>query len=158
MTLARFQELAAAFGARLLLWPEAERSGARALLEGSAEARLILQRAAELDELMRQAHAADAATHWPGGLQEQRAALSELRAGVSSRISQLPQPSARRRRLDALPMWLVEHFWTRGVGLATSSAVAAVLGLLIGWIQTAVPAQPDVLTLLEASPFRLLIH
>lgn len=49
MTRARFAELAETWGADLRLWPAAERAAARALLDVSAEARLVLEREKRLD-------------------------------------------------------------------------------------------------------------
>jgi len=52
MTLARFTELASAYGARPERWPEDERAAALALLEGSPDARARLAEASRLDALL----------------------------------------------------------------------------------------------------------
>jgi hypothetical protein len=164
MKLVRFQALANSLGAEMSRWPESERAQAQALLESSPEARRIYERARLVDQLLVEASTAESAAHWRGGDHEQQAALLQLSAGVRTRISQLSDSGRQSRGwLESLRTSIAGHFWTlsgtpRGAGLATS-AVAALLGLLLGWIQTAAPAPPsDVLTLLEASPLRLLMQ
>ncbi len=55
MNLDRFAEIVAAYGADPALWPAAERPAAEALAQASSEARRLLQQAAPLDALLRQA-------------------------------------------------------------------------------------------------------
>ena len=163
MKLARFRALAESLGADFSRWPESERADAKTLLDASEQARVIHEQARAVDKLISAASAAEDAANWRAGAHEQQAALSTLRTGVQQRISQLSQAQSRRVGwLESLRARIVGRFWTlagtRGVGLAAGSAVVSLLGLVIGWIQTSVPAQPDVLTLLEASPLRLLVH
>ncbi len=55
MNLDRFAEIVAAYGADPALWPAAERRAAEALAQASSEARRLLDQAAPLDHLLRQA-------------------------------------------------------------------------------------------------------
>ncbi|WP_428246604.1 hypothetical protein [Ferrovibrio sp.] len=55
MNLDRFAEIVAAYGADPALWPAAERPAAEALAQASSEARRLLEQAAPLDALLRQA-------------------------------------------------------------------------------------------------------
>jgi hypothetical protein len=102
MSLARFASILDAYGAAPRRWPATERAAAEALLAGSAEARAMLERAAELDRLL------DAA--------EAPAPSPALRAAV---LRAAPRP---RRRSD-LP---------RRLGGRRAAAAALAASLLLG--------------------------
>jgi hypothetical protein len=122
LSLARFGALLEAYGARLELWPEAERDAARALLETSLEAREL--RAAEA--------ALDAAF--------ESAPEPELSAALMRRLNEVPIRTPQRRAL-----WPFRSVWVPALGWALAAAV----GLGIGF-QTA-PFESDTATFAESA-------
>jgi hypothetical protein len=105
ITLERFEILLAAYGARLELWPEAERDAARALLASSSEAQRLVRGESALDTLFAAAE--------PG----------ELSPELSRRLAELPLRHAQPRKL-----WPFRRVWLP----AAAWAAAAVFGVLIG--------------------------
>jgi hypothetical protein len=105
LTLSRFRELAEAYGANVERWPEQERSGARALLARSEQARSVLGQEESLDALL-------------AGL-----APAPVPENVLARLSRVPEVRAPR------PMRLGRRAL---VGPAIGWAAAAALGLWLG--------------------------
>lgn len=134
LTMAAFRRLAAAYGADLARWPEAQREEAQALLAHMPEAQNWLRREAGLDAAL-----ARLALPAPG-----EADLARLRAGVAARLATPPQ---RRSWIPALPRW---SWLTAGAG----SAVAA--GLMVGLLSAAPPANTGLLTVLQPSALPVL--
>src|SRR5580698_1341654 len=126
MKIARFQALAESFGADILRWPPSERGEAQQLLEQSEQARCIFERARRLDTLLAEAHVAAETRHWPRGVEEQQAALSDLRTNVLARIAQRSlAPSRPQEQLRRIGTGLANYLWpfsgTRhGVGFAAT--------------------------------------
>lgn len=81
MNLARFTRLLDRHGPALARWPEADRTGAAALLAASAEARTALQGALALEARLRR--------DLP---QTDPAAVARLQTGVAQRIARTPLP------------------------------------------------------------------
>jgi hypothetical protein len=106
LSLTRFRELSAAYGANLDRWPASERVQARALVEASADARALLVREQELDTALREV----ASEPMPGNL--------------AARLAHLPRERTTPRTLR----------FPRGVlwGPALGWAAAAAVGLWLG--------------------------
>jgi len=105
MTLDRFRELAAAYGAKLERWPESERASASRLLESSAAALSILRDEQALDEEL--------------GLAEPAA----LSPAFERKLAEIPVRHPQRA-LSPFKRWL----WAPLLGWS----VAAALGLVLG--------------------------
>jgi len=105
LPLDRFKTLLAAYGARLELWPEAERHAAHSLLESSAEARELVQAEAGLDALFAVSEA------------------PELSADLSRRLAELPiaQPQAQK-------LWPLRKILWPALCCALATAFGIVLG------------------------------
>jgi hypothetical protein len=159
MKLKRFKELTDSYGADLRRWPGAERDAADALLEHSAQARLLLDAARTLDKALEHARVEQDTVHWNAG--ELESALVRLRMNVSRQISRAPpmgKPRAWRWAwavLGSIDRW--GSFQLAGVRLVTSSAFATAAGAVIGWLQTPQPAL-DWISILESAPLRMLTH
>lgn len=157
MKLERFKELTDSYGADLRRWPKAERDAANAVLEHSAQARLLLEAARTLDKALQETAVDQDAGHWSAG--ELEAALVRLRIEVSRRISHaapVEKPPAWRRAWVLLgTVDRQGSFQMAGARLMTSSAFAAAAGVLLGWLQTPQPAL-DWISILESAPFRML--
>lgn len=107
MSAERFRALASAYGARLELWPEQERSAARALAESSAEARGWLEQEAGLDAAL--------------------SSLDELEpsAALLRRLNEVPLRAPQRRWL-----WSLRGAWIPALGWAFAAALGLGWGLL----------------------------
>lgn len=105
MTLERFGELAAAYGAKLERWPDAEQRAAAALLESSAEARELLGGEAWLD----------------GELSGQ--APLELNGAFARKLAEIPLRNPQRS-WSLFRRWL----WAPALGWSMAAALGVVLG------------------------------
>ncbi len=101
----RFGELVAAYGGRLELWPDGERSAAEALLESSERARALLAAETELDTMFTEPSAAP-----------------EPSAALLRRLNEIPLRVPQRS-----VWWPFRRAWIPAVGWA----FAAALG--VGW-------------------------
>jgi hypothetical protein len=152
LTLKRFKTMTDSYGADLLRWPERERAAAQTLLEGSAEARVLLADARMLDEALAVASARQSAAHRRNNHED--AALARLRSGVAARIA----AASGRSRVSLLERAL--SITTRGAlsarsgwaGLATAGGLAVLAGLVIGSLYTPPGASDALLTLLQPTP------
>lgn len=155
MTLKRFRTLAASYGGDLQRWPEEMRPRARALLDTSAEARQIIERARELDEAIAAAEAAHSERLWSGDRAD--AALVRLRNGVAARIDATISATATARRGVPLPLTpLGAPRRVRWISLATAASIAILAGLVLGIRYSPVaPQQDDLSALLQPSPIQL---
>ena len=105
MTLERFAELAAAYGAKLERWPAAEQKAASALLSSSEQARELLRTEAWLD----------------GELSGQ--APLELNGAFARKLAEIPLRNPQRS-------WFLFRRWLWAPALGWS--VAAALGVFLG--------------------------
>ncbi|HTI87682.1 MAG TPA: hypothetical protein VL966_13840 [Alphaproteobacteria bacterium] len=114
MSLARLEQLVAAYGADPERWPEAERGPALALVERSAEARARVAEARRLDRAL------DAA----------RVTVDELSlARVTAKIQRrLSEPRATGGGWLSFLAGAIGPTWSRGAALAS----VALLGILVG--------------------------
>jgi len=156
MTLTRFRSLAASYGSDLSRWPEEERGEAEILLQASDQARLYIEDARTLDELISQYQQPDSATD---EVNRRATDLAKLRAAVAVRISH-PRHGVQHRG-DGGPAALFgflrksnPHF-LGAIGLAAGGGLAIAAGLLIGWIYTSQPRSGDLLSALEGAPSRM---
>lgn len=126
VTVARFRDLVAAYGANSARWPEAERDAARALIAASAEARDIVARAERLDTAL---------AALPADVPD--AALSRLMAATA-----FPPSRRSTRALAAGFDWrgmMAGVLWPRAAGLAA----IAVLGIVVGLASEPVYSNSD---------------
>ncbi len=107
MTLKRFGEIVAAYGADERRWPAVERLAARELASSSLEARRLLEHARPLDRLL---DSVDAPAPSP-----------DFAAGLAQRLA---APAPER---STFVMWLIGPTWRPAV-----MAAVAVFGLFLG--------------------------
>lgn len=105
LSLDRYKTLLAAYGARLELWPEAERAAAEALLASSEEARSLAAAEAGFDALF--------AGH----------GAPEISPALSRKLGELPVVHPQPRKL-----WPFRRVWLPAVAWAA----AALFGIAIG--------------------------
>jgi hypothetical protein len=115
MSLARLEQVVAAYGADPQRWPETERDAARALVERSAEARARVAEARRLDRAL------DAAIVTVDELSLARV-TAKIRRGLAE-----PRAASGGSWLSFL-LGAVAPTWPRGAALAS----VAVLGILVG--------------------------
>lgn len=154
MTLRRFRTLADSYGADLQRWPERLRTRARVLLDTSAEARVIMDRAGELDRAIAAARAERDARVWDGG--RAAAALPRLRAGVAARIR---PPVARGTAAPGAIGSAGARYRpqrARWVGLAAAAGFAVLAGLALGILYSPAAPPQDLTALLQPAPLQLL--
>jgi hypothetical protein len=153
MTLNRFRTLADSYGGDLRRWPERMRPQARALLDTSPEARQIIARARNLDELVAAAEAAHSEHLWSGDRAD--APLERLRNRVATRIAPtIPATAIRAASLLRTPLGAPRR--VRWISLATAASVAILAGFVLGIrYSPAAPKRDDLSTLLQASPIQL---
>jgi hypothetical protein len=159
LTLQRFRALAAAYGADLNRWPQKERDEARILLQTSAQARMQLQEALMLDEVIATGTANEKKTR---NIKEQEIALSRLRIAVAERISRPVRPKTLSGR-HFVPALFKTMCWTNvvrvgDVRVAAAACLTISVGLLIGWTCAARPISGDLISVLEAAPMRILTN
>lgn len=111
----RLQHLAAAYGADLRRWPEAEREAARAFLAAEPERERLLFEARQLD-------AALDASPTPAV----RAALRDRVVAGAAAAGLRPRPAPPARR--GLSRWA----WLSGAGWAAAGAAGVMIGLASG--------------------------
>lgn len=107
LSMDRYKALLAAYGARLELWPEAEREAARAFLASSAEARRLAADEAGLDALFT---AIETAAPSPR---------------LARRLAELPVSNPQPQRL-----WPFRRVWLPAIAWAAAAAVGVVIGSL----------------------------
>lgn len=112
MKISAFRRLAAAYGADLTRWPEAQQAEARRLLVSSAEAQALLQAEAALDTalaklLLPQPDATD---------------LARLQAGITTRLD---APKHQPYRRPALPRW--SWLWAGASGMVAAGVAVGLL-------------------------------
>ena len=151
MSLKRFRAMADSYGADLRRWPAERRTEAQALLDGSAQARAILDEARALDQAIEAAGRYEADRLGIAG--EEDAALARLRAVVRARLAAPASP----RRPAALGAWLQDAMvgqrsW---FGMA-AGGIAVIAGLMIGSMDLTPPAQDNLLSMLEPAPIAVL--
>lgn len=155
MTLRRFRTLAESYGADLQRWPQRLRGQARAMLDGSAEARAIISRARELDDLIAAAGTARLERLW--GDESADAALHRLQKNVSGRIRR--PPSAGVTPLGGWRSSAASRYRPRPVqwlSLATAASLAVIAGLSLGILYAPSAAQEDLTVLLQPAPLQVL--
>ena len=156
LTLKRFKTMADCYGADLRRWPESIRQDAQALINSSLEAAAILSEAQGLDEAMTSASLRDDANLWLPS--DQNAALARLRSTVAAQLSAAPK--FRSVSLQSA-MTLFERIgWAARprlgwAGLAASSVVAIVAGLLIGSAYDMPSRSGGLLALLQPMPIEI---
>lgn len=121
MNLERFKQLADAWGADLRRWPESERAAAQALLGRDADARALLNRAAEFDAVL------DAHVVVPPGARLTQAVLAGAPAVAR------PRSSGKRTGWQFPRSWWWSGAGVAGVGLAGAAvgAVAVAMALAL---------------------------
>jgi hypothetical protein len=158
LSLKRFKMMTESYGADLQRWPKEMRGDSEALLNVSAQARLLHAEAQTLDALIMAAGAQEQAMLWPPG--EQASALARLRAGVAVRLA---SPTGRQST-DWFLRWIPSEKVHRGMipmnrswlGLTLGSGFAIVAGLLIGSLSAVAPPQHNVLAMLQTAPLAIL--
>jgi hypothetical protein len=140
LTMAAFRHLAAAYGADLARWPEAQREEARALLARTPDAYAWLHQEAGLDAAL-----AQLAPPKPG-----TSDLARLRAGVAARMDapRARQSLARQSLVLAWPNW----GW-----LAAGAGGALAAGLLVGLLSATPPASTGLLAMLQPAALPVLV-
>lgn len=154
VTLKRFRALIDSYGADLRRWPKSQRGTAQDLLDRSPEARVLLEEARQLDQVIASAAAHEDARLWPAG--EQGAALARLRLGVEAQIAQKAL-AHRHAHMSFMPDWLT-FLSVRGLGMATGGGVAVAAGLAMGLTYAANPASgtDTVFAMLQPAPLPVL--
>jgi hypothetical protein len=115
MKLSRFQDMLAAYGARIERWPEA--AGAQRLLAESTEARAALAEAVRVDRALNGfAPRVDPAV------------AARLRGTVQRRVARMPAPEASRP-------WSARHMLLNFSLRFGALAAMAAVGVWIGWSQ-----------------------
>jgi hypothetical protein len=143
LTLERFAELAASYGADFDRWPDELRDEAEAFVAGSSEARARLAEARALDGILAAAGVGLDEAEW------QKAALARLRLGVEAEIAGMRGPAREASRL-ALPLrfnWL---------GMATGSGIAVAAGLAIGLLYMPTSSPDIVQMMFQPAPIDIL--
>jgi hypothetical protein len=149
LSLRKFRQLAAAYGADLERWPEQRRNAARQLLEVSAAARSLLSAERELDEALGRVSAqADARS---GSADEAEAALLRIRARVAAQLTASAATACRRWRVQPLAGFSRSRWLTVG----TLAGAAALAGVLLGVFNPWPAATPDLLGMLQADSISL---
>jgi hypothetical protein len=155
MTIRRFRMLTDSYGADLQRWPESLRGQARDLLDSSAEARAVMNRARELDEALAAATNARDTRLWDGETAD--AALHRLRQSVSTRMRRSsPGGTAALAGTDTHPPNRHRPRHVGWVGFATAAGLAVLAGLTLGILYSPSAQPPDVTALLQPAPLQLL--
>jgi hypothetical protein len=157
LTLKRFKAMADCYGADLRRWPESMRKDAETLIANSQEANTLLAEAREFDEAIRSASLHEDASLWLPG--EQDAALARLRSGVAAQLSVVP--GSRSVNFRSYMTFFEGLDWMAGprlgwAGLAASSVVAVVAGLLIGSAYDMPSGSGGLLAMLQPVPIEIL--
>lgn len=154
LTIRQFGEMADSYGSDLRRWPEEVRAEASLLVEGSAEARRILEDARRLDRVIEAgAEVYDAA--------EQGAALARLRSMTAARI-----PAIRDREPFAEWQNRAFVFWQelqtvivlrRGwIGMAAGGSVAVAMGLMVGLSYAPASTADNFQAMLQPAPINIM--
>ena len=155
LTLKQLTALADIYGADLRRWPEAERAGVAPLLQVSPAARQVMRDAAEMDQLIQQASAADSDDDF--GLGEEQAALARLRSGVSARIATplMPGmgPSVMRAFVPAGGGMVLAQQRMARLGMMLGLALTVSAGIWIGGMPLSPAGPVDLTAVLQPAPF-----
>jgi hypothetical protein len=152
LTLGKFTEMAASYGADLERWPAELRGEAQQLLCASAAARAVLAAEQELDAALKQASLRADATRAPAGGID--AALTRLRTRVAVQLAASSgghvSPAVWLRRIHALNI----SRW-RWLAFATLGCVATLSGLVLGALYPWPAPSQDLVSMLQVSSLSL---
>ncbi len=126
----RFQQLLESYGAREDRWPAAERDGARALLQGSSDARKLRDEASRLDHILDLAGSPEPSP----ALATRIVAAAQQAPGWADRLTAI-----------AAEIWPFGRQWQA----AAIFASATILGLALGAVPLPPPADQDEVPIVE---------